>query len=66
MSLADASTTAAGESPARALQARLTRQIESSDAPRAQWSPRRTLLFILAVCGGFWAAIGAAAWLLIQ
>jgi LPS O-antigen subunit length determinant protein (WzzB/FepE family) len=59
VALADASTTATGESPARALQAHLTQRIEAPEAPDARWSPRRTLLFVLTVCGGFWLAVGA-------
>jgi hypothetical protein len=33
---------------------------EESPVP-GKWSDRKTLLFILAVCGGFWAAVIGAA-----
>jgi hypothetical protein len=43
-------------SPARALQARLS---EATHAPESdRWSPRATTLFVLGVCGAFWAAMG--------
>jgi hypothetical protein len=43
-------------SPARGLQRRLDAAYEYEGR---KWSARRTLLFILATCGGFWAlAIG--------
>jgi hypothetical protein len=35
-------------------------------AVEGKWSPRRTLLFILTVCGGFWAAVIAAALMLAR
>jgi hypothetical protein len=34
--------------------------------PAGKWSARRTLLFILTVCGGFWAAVIAAAFALAR
>jgi hypothetical protein len=43
-------------SPARALQARLSL---ATNAPEPQrWSPRATMLFVVGVCGAFWAAMG--------
>jgi hypothetical protein len=43
-------------SPARALQARLS---DAANAPASdRWSPRATTLFVLGVCGAFWAAMG--------
>lgn len=48
-------------SPARALQARLA---DATAVPAAagreneRWSPRATLLFVVSVCGAFWAAMG--------
>lgn len=41
----------------RRIQARLSRSVAAG--ARKPWSPRATLLFILAVCGGFWLALGA-------
>jgi hypothetical protein len=43
-------------SPARALQARLSEATNPTEADR--WSPRATMLFVLGVCGAFWAAMG--------
>ena len=43
-------------SPARALQARLAEA--ASPAEPERWSPRATMLFVLGVCGAFWAAMG--------
>jgi hypothetical protein len=38
-----------------------------ADAPASgKWSGRRTLLFILTVCGGFWTAVIAAAFALAR
>ena len=37
----------------------LTAAIDGADIP-GKWSGRRTLLFILAVCGGFWVLVGLA------
>ena len=49
--------TATGESPALGLR----RLVEDAfSAPEERWSPRRTLLFIVLVCGAFWAAVVAA------
>jgi len=63
VTLADASH-AETPSPARALQALLSRNLEEEAGRR--WSPRQTLVFVLAVCGGFWAALGAALRLLLR
>lgn len=41
-------------SPARGLQRRLDDAYGTVDG---KWSARRTLLFILATCGGFWALV---------
>lgn len=43
-------------SPARALQQSLADQLEERQPGR--WSKRRTMLFVLAVCGGFWTLVG--------
>jgi hypothetical protein len=43
-------------SPARALQARLADATDAQSSDR--WSPRATLLFVVAVCTAFWAAMG--------
>ena len=49
----------AKDSPARRLQQRLRGSLEA-DGERGRWTPRATLLFILATCGGFWALIAVA------
>lgn len=51
----DPSEAAAVGSPARAMQKRLSRAFDADATER--WSGRRTLLFIVAVCGGFWLAL---------
>jgi hypothetical protein len=56
--LADEADHAPRFSPARALQARLTDATSAPDPDR--WSPRATLLFVVGVCGAFWAAMGGA------
>lgn len=48
-------------SPARALQARLAdaTAVPATDGLEDdRWSPRATLLFVVSVCGAFWAAMG--------
>ncbi len=61
VSLADESEHAPRLSPARALQARLTVATAAADAVASdRWSARATLLFVVAVCGSFWAAMGSA------
>ena len=46
----------AGESPAL----RLRQRVESAFSPSEErWSPRRTLAFIVLVCGAFWATVVA-------
>ena len=54
--LADGAEHAPRFSPARALQARLSEATSPAEADR--WSPRATMLFVLGVCGAFWAAMG--------
>lgn len=58
VTLADDAAHAPRFSPARALQARLT--AETSAIASDRWSPRATLLFVVTVCGAFWAAMGSA------
>jgi hypothetical protein len=50
-------------SPARALQVRLSDAagVPMTDVAESdRWSPRATLLFVVAVCGAFWVAMGGA------
>jgi hypothetical protein len=54
--LADNAAFAPRFSPARALQARLSEAAGAAEPDR--WSPRATMLFVLGVCGAFWAAMG--------
>jgi len=49
------SEAAAVQSPARTLQRRLSGSFGANSTER--WSGRTTLLFIIAVCGGFWLAL---------
>ena len=58
VTLADDSHVAIAESPARELQAHLSRSL--GQATPAKWSARRTLLFIVGVCGAFWLTVGLA------
>lgn len=51
----DATAIAASVSPARELQEHLSRSIDAAPGPR--WSRRKTLLFVVAVCGGSWLAL---------
>jgi hypothetical protein len=53
--VSDASEAAASQSPARAMQGRLSRSFGGD--PTKRWSGRTTLLFIIVVCGGFWSAL---------
>jgi hypothetical protein len=51
-----------GESPAIGLR----RMVEDAfTAPEERWSSRKTVLFIVVVCGAFWAAVGVALFKLI-
>jgi|GEM_PF-6712561 len=45
-----------GESPALRLQNRLA---DAYGVREGKWSPRRTLMFIILVCGGFWLLLFA-------
>jgi hypothetical protein len=56
--IGDGSDTAPVRSPARAIQGRLSRSLDNAVDER--WSGRKTLLFIVLTCGGFWLALGAA------
>jgi hypothetical protein len=51
----DTTAIAASISPARELQEHLSRSIDGAPGPR--WSRRKTLLFVVAVCGGSWLAL---------
>jgi len=51
--------------PAVASPSRLDLRAEPFLAPDQKWSPRATLLFILAICGGFWVAVAAGAGVLL-
>ena len=50
-------------SGAHDLQDLLARRLD--EAPRAKWSMRATLTFVVLVCGGFWAGVFLAVWMLI-
>lgn len=52
-------TAHASISPARRLQRGLEGSLQVDQAAE-RWSPRATLLFILATCGGFWALAALA------
>jgi hypothetical protein len=60
----DDSHVAVSESPARALQAHVSRSLDQVSPPR--WSPRATLAFVIVVCGSFWVAVGAVAAVLLR
>jgi len=64
VSAVDSSHVAVAESPARVLQAHVSRSLDRVAPPR--WSPRATLAFILVVCGSFWVAVAAAAAVLLR
>ena len=57
LTIADDSSAPASTSPARVLQDELSMRL-SSTSPDKKWSQRRTLAFIVVVCGGFWVLAG--------
>jgi hypothetical protein len=59
MIVTDASIAVATESPARALQTRLSDSLHRTESPR--WSRRATTTFVIGVCGTFWVVVGALA-----
>lgn len=58
LALADEETEALAPSPARVLQDELSARF-ADDAAEGKWSRRKTLVFMVATCGGFW---GLAYW----
>lgn len=44
-------------SPARQLQSYLDTEIHHADDIEGRWSPMQTVLFVVATCGSFWAAV---------
>jgi hypothetical protein len=62
--LADDADFAPRFSPARALQARLADATVAQSSDR--WSPRATLLFVVAVCTAFWVAMGGTLMIVLR
>jgi len=57
LTIAGDKSAATSTSPARVLQDELSMRLSSAPAGR-KWSQRRTLAFIIVVCGGFWVLAG--------